>query len=35
MGNWDGDNWVHILCPLTETIGVPHAPHDVDPDSDD
>jgi hypothetical protein len=31
MGSWDGDNWVHILCPLVAALGIPHAPHDVGP----
>lgn len=35
MGHWDGDNWVHIMCPLVATIGLPHAPHDVNLDDDD
>lgn len=35
MGTWDGDNWVHISCPLVDTIGIPHSPHQFDPDEYD
>lgn len=31
-GNWDGDNWVHVMCELQDTIGIPHGSHMVDND---